>query len=724
MPNTQARPKTKRVAKVPVIMQMETCECGAACLDMILAYYGRWVALEQVRLDCGVSRDGSNARNILRAGRNYGLEADGYQLTAEELRSEATFPCVIHWEYNHFVVLCGFKGNKACINDPAVGTINVPWQDFEKSYTGIVLLFDVSDSFERGGKRKSILEFASMRLQNAKSAIIFTVAVTVISYAFTVINPFISETFVDTILTSRNTEQSAGFLFLVFGLAIIQIVVSWFSAIYSLKISGKLAVGGSTSFMWKVLHLPMEFFSQRLSGDILMRQSTNESIAAVMVSTMAPLCLNTIMMLFYLVIMARMSIPMTILGVVTVMINLLVSRILSYHRINVTRGLMVDRGKLSTTALSGISMIETIKASGAENGFYENWLSIKADVDEKEVLLMRKDTYLGGIPAMVANLANYLILIAGVFLTMNNHFTIGMITAFQGILGNFMVPAQTLTNAGQSIIEMRTDMERVEDVMNYKSDEYASREDDMSHVFEKLSGNISMKNVSFGYSILDPPFIKDFNLELSQGKRVAIVGGSGCGKSTISKLLSGLYKPWSGEILFDGKTIDQIDRSSFTGSVAVVDQDIILFEDTIENNIKMWDESIENFEMILAARDAGIHDDIVRKPGGYQYKIAEGGSDLSGGQRQRLEIARVLAMDPSIIIMDEATSALDAKTEYEVVNAIKNRGITLVIIAHRLSTIRDCDEIIVLDAGSVVERGTHEELLGRGGYYSSLLAND
>ncbi len=719
-----AKTLTKGVAKVPVVMQMEALECGAACLDMILAYYGRWIALEQVRLDCGVSRDGSNARNILKAARNYGLSAAGYKIPAKAMRTNGTFPCIIHWDYNHFVVLCGFKGNKVCINDPSRGTVYISSEEFEKSYTGIALLFEPTENFEKGGKRKSIFSFAYKRLQDAKAAVIFTVAVTMISYAFTVINPFISQMFMDNILTQRNESLYSVFLVLVMALALIQIAVSWVAAIYSLKIDGKLAINGSTSYMWKVLRLPMEFFSQRMSGDILMRQSTNEEIASTIVNTLAPLCLNTVMMVFYFVIMVRYSVPLTILGIFTVMINLFVSKIVSDHRINVTRGMMVDKGKLSTATLSGISMIETVKASGAENGFFENWLSIKADVDEKEVQLMRKDIYLGGIPAMVASFANYAILIAGVFLAINGQFTIGMITAFQGILSNFMVPAQTLTNAGQTMLEMRTEMERVEDVMSYKSDEYADREDDMSHVFEKLSGQISIKNVSFGYSRLDEPFIKDFSLELTQGKRVAIVGGSGCGKSTVSKLVSGLYKPWSGEILFDGKKIDEIDRSTFTGSVAVVDQDIILFEDTIENNIKMWDESIENFEMILAARDAQIHDDIVRKPGGYQHRIVEGGKDLSGGQRQRLEIARVLAMDPSIVILDEATSALDARTEYQVVNAIKNRGITLIIIAHRLSTIRDCDEIIVLDKGSVVERGTHEELISKGGYYSALVSND
>ncbi len=719
-----AKEITKGAAKVPVVMQMEALECGAASLGMILAYYGRWVALEKLRLDCGVSRDGSNARNILRAARQYGLEAQGYRIDVNELKGNVTFPCIIHWEYNHFVVLCGFKGKKVSINDPARGSIYISWEEFEKGYTGVVLMFEKTEKFEPGGKRKSIFAFAMGRLKNAKAALIFTVIMSLVGFGFTLINPYISAQFMDNILPQGLTKAAIPFLVLVSVLALVQVGVSWAAAIYSLKIDGKLAINGSTSFMWKVLRLPMEFFSQRMSGDIMMRQMTNEEIASVIVNTIAPLCLNTGMMFFYLVVMIRFSVPLTILGITTVLINLVISKIVSDHRLNVTRAMMIDRGKLSTSTLSGISMIETIKASGAENGFFENWIGLKAEVDEKEVQLMQKDIYLGGLPTMITQLANYAILIAGVFLAMKGQFTVGMITAFQGVLGSFMVPASTLTNAGQTMLEMRTDMERVEDVMNYKTDEYADREDDDSHVFEKLTGNIKMKDVSFGYSRLEEPFLKDFNMELEQGKRVAIVGGSGCGKSTVAKLLSGLYKPWSGEILFDGKPIIDIDRSAFTGSVAVVDQDIILFEDTIENNIKMWDESIENFEVILAARDAQIHDDIIKKPGGYQYKIAEGGKDLSGGQRQRLEIARVLAMDPSIIILDEATSALDAKTEFEVVNAIKDRGITLVIIAHRLSTIRDCDEIIVLDKGVTVERGTHEELMEKGGYYSALVSND
>jgi len=307
---------------------------------------------------------------------------------------------------------------------------------------------------------------------------------------------------------------------------------------------------------------------------------------------------------------------------------------------------------------------------------------------------------------------------------MTGQFTVGMVMAFQGFLGSFMQPAQTLISAGQQFQELRTEMERVEDVMKYPTDVEIDEEIDEEADYEKLSGTVELKNVTFGYSRLSPPLIENFSMKMEPGSRVAFVGSSGCGKSTLAKLISGLYQPWEGEILFDGKHINEINRSVFTGSVAVVDQDITLFEDTIENNIKMWDNTIEDYEMMMAARDAQIHDDIMQREGGYRYKLTEGGRDFSGGQRQRLEIARVLAQDPTIIVMDEATSALDAKTEYDVVNAVKQRDITCIVIAHRLSTIRDCDEIIVFDHGKVIERGTHEELMALNGAYTKLVTSE
>lgn len=385
---------------------------------------------------------------------------------------------------------------------------------------------------------------------------------------------------------------------------------------------------------------------------------------------------------------------------------------------------MRDEAKLTAATVSGIEMIETIKASGAENGFFEKWSGYQASANSQNVKAMRMNAYYGLIPQAVSIIVNMTILGVGFNLIIKGEFTVGMLFAFQTMLSSFMMPVTDLANAGTTIREMRTDMERVEDVMEYSTDVEYKNEKCKNISYDKLSGRLEMKHVTFGYSKLAPPLIEDFNMTVEMGQKVAFVGGSGCGKSTLAKLISGLYQPWSGEILFDGKPISEIDRNIFTGSLAVVDQDITLFEDTIADNIKMWDRSIEDYEMILASRDASLHEDIMQRDGGYDYRILEGGKDFSGGQRQRMEIARVLAQDPTIIVMDEATSALDAKTEYDVVKAIKDRGITCIVIAHRLSTIRDCDEIIVMEHGKIAERGTHETLMACHGKYEELILSE
>ena len=718
-------PGKSKAAKVPVVMQMEALECGAACLAMVLAYYGKWMPLEQVRVDCGVSRDGSKAGNVMKAARSYGLEAKGYRMGLEAVKGISAFPCIIHWNLNHFVVLCGFRGNHACINDPARGSVKVTMDEFDKAFTGIVMVFAPTENFEPDGKRTSTLAFARKRLSGAGAAMVFVMLTSIIGSVFTLLNPAFSRFFMDRLLTGENSELLTPFIALVAAVSLLQVFVAAIRAVYSLKINGKMAVVGSGSFMWKVLKMPMEFFSQRMAGDLLTRHKANETIAEQLVNTLTPLALSAVMMVFYLVVMLRYSPLLTLVGLVSILINIVMSRVISEKRVNITRVQTRDAGKLMSATVSGIRMVETIKASGAENGYFQRWAGYQASVNEQNTKYTRLNQYLGFIPAFITTLANALVLVLGIWLCMRGEFTLGMVTAFQSFLASFLSPAMTLVTAGQTLQEMRTQMERVEDVMEYPEDPYFSDapvSEDKN--YDKLSGAVELRNVTFGYSKLDPPLIENFSLNLKPGGRVALVGASGCGKSTISKLISGLYQPWSGEILFDGKPISEIDRAVFTGSVAVVDQDIILFNDTIANNIKMWDDSIEDFEVILAARDAQIHDDIMARPGGYQGKITEGGRDLSGGQRQRLEIARVLAQDPHIVIMDEATSALDARTEYEVTNAVKERGVTCIIIAHRLSTIRDCDEIIVLDHGKVVERGTHEELFKKGGYYTELITSD
>jgi NHLM bacteriocin system ABC transporter peptidase/ATP-binding protein len=678
--------------KVPVIMQMEALECGAAALAMVMACYGKYVPLERLRADCGVSRDGSNAYNIFRAAKAYGLDVHGYRWEPEEVRGKASFPCIVHWEFNHFVVLRGFKGNKVFINDPAKGAYTVTAEAFDKAFTGVCLTFAPTAAFEPGGKPKSIGSFARKRLQGMGGAFAFVVVTTLIAALTGLIMPGFSRVFLDRLLTGHNPEWLGPFIV---GLALISlaaVIAKGVSALTMLKITGKFSVTANSSYMWHVLRLPMEFFSQRMAGDITMRQQTNEGIANTLVETLAPLVLNAVMMVFYLVIMLRYSVLLTAVGVASIVINTVVSQVISARRVNITRVQMRDLGKLHGAAVAGIDMMETIKASGAENGFFEKWAGYQAGANAQFVRFVEMQKYLGVIPPLVAQLTAAAVMMLAVKLAMDGRFTAGMIMAFQGFLAGFTAPAKSLVGAAQTIQEMRTDMERVEDVMEYPADVYYGGEAAADKSYAKLSGSVTLRNISFGYCKLDEPLITDFNLDVKPGGHVAIVGPSGCGKSTLSKIISGLYKPWGGELLFDGKPAAGIDRAVLTSSIAVVDQDITLFEDTIGNNIKMWDASIEDFEVIMAARDANLHGEIMMRDGGYGRKILEGGRDLSGGQRQRLEIARVLAQDPTIIILDEATSALDAKTEYEVVKAIKDRGVTCIVIAHRLSTIRDTDE--------------------------------
>ena len=696
------QPQTTGVVKVPVVMQLEVLECGAASLTMIMHYYQKWIPLEQARGDCGVSRDGANAKNIILAARSYGMEAKAWRVDPEDLVAEGPFPCIIHWGFNHFVVLCGFRRGKAVLNDPARGRVEVTMEEFDREYTGVMITVEPGPDFVPSGKKKTVFSYAKERLAGTSAAVTFVVLTTTISSLLGVISPVFSRVFLDRLLSGRNPEWLMPFIAAMSAFAAVNIVVLWIAAVYSLRIQGKMEAVGSTTYLWKVLRLPMQFFSQRMAADIADRQATNASIAGSLVNTFAPLALNTIMMLFYLVAMLKYSVPLTAVGIAAIGINLAVSLLITPRQVNLTRVQMRDNAKLSSSTASNIRMIETIKASGAERGVFGRWAGFQASVNTQQNKYIKMNTFLGVIPTVVTSLTNI---------------------AFQGFMSSFMQPANSMITAGQSLQEMITQMERVDDVMSYPTDPYLEEREKTAD-YEKLTGAIEMKDIVFGYAPLGDPLITDFNLSVKPGQKIALVGRSGCGKSTLAKLLSGLYQPWSGSIEFDGHPISEIDRNVFIGSVAVIDQSVTLFEDTVSANIKMWDNSIEDFEMIMAARDAGIHEDIVIRPGGYQHKMSENGRDFSGGQRQRIEIARALSQDPTICILDEATSALDAKTEFEVVRSISMRGITCVIIAHRLSTIRDCDEIIVLDKGHVVERGTHNELYAKGGAYTALVTSE
>ena len=708
-------------------MQMEALECGAACLTMILAYYGRWVPLEQVRADCGVSRDGSKAVNILKAARSYGLKANGLTSSVKALRKRAPYPCILFWNFCHFVVLTGFGRNCADINDPARGEVKIPLKEFENSFTGVALVFEKTDAFVEGGEKPSAGRYIFKRLKGLYVSILFVMVTAALTSLASITTTSLGQVFMDRILSDEDSDWLYPLLGIMLGIAIISGVVSILNAVFLTRIQGKTAVVSSSRFMRHLLHLPMRFYSQRMVGDLQQRQSSNETIAYTLVGQLAPVLINAALLLLYFGVMLHKSVLLTLVGVSTVVLNALVARYISHRRVNVSRSMTVDDGKLYSTTISGIEMIETIKSAGAENGYFSRWAGYQASVNEGKVRLATINEYLGMIPQTLTQLANIAVLVLGIWLIVEGELTPGALLVFQGFLSSFMSPVMEIINLGQVVQEMQTQIERVEDVLNYESDvpeEPVDPEEVRQLKREKLLGQVDLDRVTFGYSPLEEPLIEDFDLHLKPGQWVALVGGSGCGKSTIARLVGGLYKPWSGEVRFDGIPMSEVSRPMLRSSLAVVDQDIMMFDGTVADNVKLWDESIEDYDVILACRDADIHNVILERDGGYGCTVLPGGRNFSGGQLQRLEIARVLAQDPTVIILDEATSALDAQTEAEVIRRIRQRDITCIVVAHRLSTIRDCDEIIVLDDGRVVERGTHAELLAAGGTYADLVRSD
>ncbi len=718
-----------RMPKVPQVMQMEALECGAACLTMILAYYGRWVPLEQVRADCGVSRDGSKASNVLAAARSYGLAAKGMSFSVSALAKKAPYPCIIFWNFNHFVVLRGIKGKYAYLNDPARGQVRVTLDEFGKSFTGIALVFEPTDAFEKGGEAPSSFRSSLSYLAGVGPAVAFVMMTAAISSLLGIFNTSLSRVFLDHVLSGENPEWLVPLTAIMALIAVLLMVVNVLNAVYLVNIQGKLAVVSSSRFMRHLLHLPMGFYSQRMVGDLQQRQAANETIAFSLIGQLAPVLINAVMLLLYLVIMVRYSLVLTLMGIVTVALNALVARYISQKRVNVARSVVTDSGKLYAVTVAGVDMIETIKAAGAENGYFQRWAGYQANVTDGRARMTAINEYLGAVPTVLSELGNISVLLVGIWLIVSGGFTPGALLAFQGFLGSFMAPVTQLIGLEQTVQEMQTQIERVEDVMRYECDvpEDSSEDEGVdASAFgrEKLRGAVDLEKVTFGYSPLGKPLIEDFDLHLEPGQWVALVGGSGCGKSTIAKLVSGLYKPWSGEVRFDGTPLDEVPRSVLRSSLAVVDQDIVTFDDTVSQNVKLWDKSIEDYEVIMACRDADVHEVIAEREGGYESRILPAGRNFSGGQLQRLEIARVLAQDPTVIILDEATSALDAQTEAEVIERIRKREITCIVVAHRLSTIRDCDEIIVLDQGKVLERGTHDELLANDGAYAELVRSD
>jgi NHLM bacteriocin system ABC transporter peptidase/ATP-binding protein len=701
---------------------MEAVECGAAALGIVLSYYGLIKPLEELRQECGVNRDGSNAGNVLKAARRLGMKGRGFRCDAEDLGTER-MPLIIHWNFNHFLVLEGFKKGRACLNDPAIGHRTVAMEEFRKSFTGVALSITPDEGFKKGGKKFSITKNVAQKLSTEKAAMLFVMLIGLMMTVPGLAGGVFNQIFIDEILTMSHADWITSLLFAMGAACFLDGSFTFLRAWCLTKWQTKLTLLDSSRFFQHVIRLPMVFFQQRFSGEIAMRVSFNEEVANVLTGEAATAVLDLFVTIFYLVLLIQYSPRLTAIGVSFSLMNLALLSAMRKRLLEMAQRIQQSAGKAMGVAISGIQVIETLKANGNEADFFAKWSGYAAKfAEERQSLALASQVMTVG-PAFLNAINTALIMIVGGFEIMDGMMTTGIFMAFRGMMDNFQAPLGKLLHLGQSLQRTEMQVQKLDDVLRYDIDRANYPENEPAAIgIEKLSGKIEMKDVTFGYSPLQAPLIEGFSLTLLPGKWVALVGDSGSGKSTVARIVSGLYKEWSGAITFDGLERKDIPRDVIANSIACVDQEIYLFSGTVRENLSLFNASTPNEDILRGAKDAVIHDDITNLKSGYEHFINEGGANFSGGQRQRLEIARALASNPSLLIFDEATSALDPITEESVLTNIRRRGCACLMVAHRLSAFRDCDEIIVLQNGKIAQRGTHSEMIQTDGPYRRLVS--
>lgn len=713
------------IRRVPTVLQLESVECGAAALAMVLAHHGRWVPLEVLRVACGVSRDGSKAGNILRAARTFGLVARGFKKEPKDL-GELPFPSILFWNFNHFVVLEGFEDGEAWISDPALGRRKVGSEEFDSAFTGVVLTFERGPDFQPGGDKPSIVRSLVQYLEGMHPAIAFAIVLGVLLVPPGLLLPWFMGRFVDEVLVGK-MGGVAGPLLLGLGLAALaRSALLWIQAHVLMDTYGRAAAQASRRFVGHALSLPMEFFVQRSPGEIASRVDLNERVAETISNDLAYLALSLLTASFYLILMVQLETGLAVIVVACLALELVVWRMLAERTAEISRQLSVRAGKLAGAAAGALANIEGIKAAGLEPVLFARWMGLQVQLSNATVQAQRLSLTLGQVPGLLSLVAYLAVLGLGSLRIVEGTFTVGNLVAFQVLLAGFIAPVHALFMATQHMQTLTGDLARLDDVLHYKGDaKVVMTPPPKDETPLAKAATLEFRGVTFGYNRGEPPLVEDFSLTLKSGQRVALVGASGCGKSTLGRLAVGLYAPWQGEVLFDGKPRSEWDRVALARSVAYVDQDVVLFQGSVRDNLALWDPRIGEDAIREALRDAALESEILGRTGALEAPLQEGARNLSGGQRQRLEIARALAASPSILILDEATSALDPQTEATVDASLKRRGIACLVIAHRLSTVRGADEIIVLDTGRVVERGRHEDLVRiPGGRYAALVAMD
>ncbi|WP_406136938.1 NHLP family bacteriocin export ABC transporter peptidase/permease/ATPase subunit [Streptomyces sp. NBC_01089] len=769
------RPRIRhRRVRTPTVLQMEAVECGAAALAMVLAHHGRHVPLEELRIACGVSRDGSRASNLLKAARRYGMTAKGMQMEPAAL-AEVKAPAILFWEFNHYVVHDGmgrrFGRRGVHINDPDKGRRFVPAEEFDSSFTGVVLVLEPGDDFHAGGRRPGVLRALPARLRGTTGTMLAALIASLLLVVTGAALPALSRTYIDMFLIGDQTSLLGALFASMATMVGLTAVLTWLQQANLLRgriISSTLS---SARFLGHLLRLPVTFFAQRSPADLVQRLQSNDAVAETLARDLTAAGVDGVVVLLYAALLWTYDPQLTLVGVGIALGNVVAMRIVVRLRATRTQKLRADTARLTNTSYTGLQLIETMKATGGENGYFRRWAGQHATTLEEQQRLGVPSAWLGVVAPTLATLNSALILWIGGLRAVDGHLSVGLLVAFQALVVRFTAPITRLNGVAGRIQDFAADVTRLKDVESFPADAVYTRADNArsgvagsddgrsddgrsgvagsddarpdgtrpdgtrsDHTrsdghragpsaasTRRLKGHVTLDAITFGYSPLDKPLLTGFSLAVGPGQQVALVGGSGSGKSTVSRLISGLYTPWEGTIRIDGQRLDDIPRGALTASVSFVDQEVFLFEGTVRDNVALWDPSIPDEAVVDALKDAALYDVVARRPGGIHGRVEQDGRNFSGGQRQRLEVARALVRRPSVLVLDEVTSALDAETEHVIIDNLRRRGCACVVIAHRLSTVRDSDEIVVLDHGQVVERGRHEELVAAGGPYAELV---